>query len=1112
MGQNILQANGGQAQKPTHFVSLFTSRFLAGLYTNRNLLRGPMQYIYSDFYHLGSTDALADGLNSELSVRQTMIRRPGNPKYCTIATDSAVDAFYSFHQSDGTIQVIVDTTAKIDVMTPTTLTTIFTKTSGAGQGYFQGVNKSLYIADGIDLVKYIPSGPNNPSTNTPVWNFGGAAPTVQPTIQITETGAAGQAWAALTYFTSMGLLVDSNNNVQWLISVNADPINNPNTTQIGTAGSGQPTFSLTNGNTISDGTVTWTSSGPVTLWSPNRSAPFLSVIYDPVTNGLFFQSHSSPGGYTGATVAPKFNTGTLGTATDDPQTGTPGGFQAARWRYLGQAPSTPLWAPSTVYGTFPVSYPATIPATSFIVTPVRATSPIVTAGTPVLTVQFATTGGTSTTYSHPVWSTTPGNPTQDGQLQWQMLSSKTWPSLSPVIAFAGATSTFTAIVDTNGNYQVCIVGGTTGASHPTWNTDFGSITYENGTTVGWANCGTASNTNTWTAGFKWYLPQAGFNPPLPGQPWGGANVIGSNVVQFVQQSGKSAASPPSWNGVGATTTDGTITWYGEAAFNPNGFSWTKGYGYVYAFKARGAADPICTTAPNLPWVSINTPPNPQGLGPPTGCGDGSVTTASPVIMTATGANAGAINTISGFGSADPQFDTIIVFRSADGFAAGGPYLYLTECPMPAPVNGSPGMWHVYDNMPDTATATLPGLNPLIEAPVDHVNDPPPGQFGSTQFIPSTPASQVAAAGTALKGVVYHQGRLWGFLGNTVFASGGPATNPGNGMTAWPPVNEFPFDSPVVLLVPTATALLVFTTTDILLIGGGPNIADYYSQLLAPGIGIQSPNAVAMVVGLPYLFSSDRQLILVDPSGGFTRVGHPIGDKLVAYNPANVYVTYHSYGDGEHAIYIANGAGEWYRCDPNPTPDSQLTGPVWSPRAVGASSFKAVQSVEVSPGNTQLLIGPSSASFVLNRDSTFTTFTDNGSAYSSYFVMGNIVLAHPGQMAQCSFIEMDFVKTGAQPTVSVLFDELGPFNGAAFETISNQFVSDPPKLYGPTAVPNTLWMNRYYFGQTTPGNGGNQIPLPAWCKFLQLKVDFGNTDTVQNELLAFTIFGALFQEK
>jgi hypothetical protein len=297
-----------------------------------------------------------------------------------------------------------------------------------------------------------------------------------------------------------------------------------------------------------------------------------------------------------------------------------------------------------------------------------------------------------------------------------------------------------------------------------------------------------------------------------------------------------------------------------------------------------------------------------------------------------------------------------------------------------------------------------------------------------------------------------------------------------------------------------------------LIGGGPAITSYYSQLLAPGVGLLTFNGVSMVLGIPYMFSSDRQMITIDPSGGYTRIGHPIGDKLSAYDPTKVYVTYHSFGDQEHAVFIANGTTEWYRCDPNPTPDGQITGPIWSPRATISGGFKAINSIETTPGTHQLLVGPAAAGKILNRDSNFATFQDNGAAYSSFFTMGNIVLAHAGQMAECAFIEADFIQIGTQPTVQVLFDELSATNGAVFETISNSFVSDPPKKYGPTATPATMWANRYNFGQTTPGNGGDQTPIPAWCKSMQIKVDFGNTDTVQNEMLAFTIFGALWQEK
>jgi hypothetical protein len=433
--------------------------------------------------------------------------------------------------------------------------------------------------------------------------------------------------------------------------------------------------------------------------------------------------------------------------------------------------------------------------------------------------------------------------------------------------------------------------------------------------------------------------------------------------------------------------------------------------------------------------------------------------------------------------------------------------------MPPPQGGKAGVAQIIDFMPDLPTNLLPGLDPLEEAPVDDQNDPPPGSYGSSQFVPVSAAQPtVPTADTAIQGIVYYLGRLWGFIGNSVFASGGPDTDPGNGFTAWPAINEFPFDSNIVRLVPTSSFLVVLTTTDVYLIGGGPAIEDFYSQLLVPGVGILSWNAVTMVLGLPYIFTSDRQFVQIDPSGGHTRIGHPIGDKLSLYNPANVYVTHHSYGDQEHALFVSNGAGEWYRCDPNPVPDSQLTGPIWSPKAEVAGGYQAVMSIETSPGVKQLLIGPFGAGYILARDSSFTTFEDAGSTpYDSYFTMGNIVLAHPGQMAECAFIEMDFTQVGSQPTVSVLFDELAATVAVPFEVISNSYVSDPPKLYGPTATPATLWMNRYYFGQTTLGNTGSE-PLPAWCKFLQLRVDFGSTDIVQNELQAFSIFGALFQER
>lgn len=1174
-GQNLLQFIGGQPQKQTRYVSLFTSRFLIGLYTNKSPLRGPLGSLYSDFYHMGATDALIDGLNSELSVRSTLIRRPGNPKYSTAVTTGAIDSFYSFHESDGDISVIADSATDFAVMTPSSNTSLFTKSAGAGQGYFQGVDISLYFGDGVDLIKYIPDGPNvNPLTGKSIWNLGGAAPTAAPTLTVVETGATAVSWAATTWFSTMGIVVDTNGQAQQLISVNADGTN-PGS-QIGLSGNGGPSFNQTPGGTTSDNTVTWTNLGPIGVWKPltgfngigGSGGTLLSpaMIYDAASGGFYANSRTGTGISTGATK-PAFN-GVVGLNYFDGSCNWvcyANAFNPSALADLRYGSPNFQWVKNHVYGggSGGLGTP-----NSALIEP-NAPPPLGTSypATPIIYYQYSS-GGTSQVAAYAPWGGTAkpaGVSSLDGQLSWMSLGSATWgagvlysawtqpnsANFSCVkdtagclqvcitgglsggsapwhIWVAGATHSVTGttsiITDTNGNLQVvsAITTGISAGSPPTWGTTLGSTVVDGGVT--WKNNGSAYGSTTadgaavwvnvglyagavWAAGQNFYLPKSGFYAPRASIPYGGADVVDTNSnIEFVINTGLSGGSTPSWGAIGARTTDNTVTWFNNGARLANSFSWTSGYGYCFAFKARRNTDAFVLNTPPM-WTAP--------LGPPTGCGDGTVTTASPVVQVI-GGNAGGVVQLTGLGSIDPQFDTIEVYRSTDGFGPGGPYLFLTDIPMPSPISTTqPGMWNLTDFMPDLATNTLPGLSPLTLAPIAFVNDPPPGQFGSTQFISSGPNTPtVAAAGTALQGIVYHEARNWGFIGNLVFASGGPATNPGNGFTSWPPTYVFPFASDVVRLLPTVAGLIVFTTTDIGIIrnnGTTAAITNYEALILVPGIGVLSWNAVTTIAGVPYIFSSDRQLLGIDPNGGITRVGHNIGDKLALFDPTLAYLTYHSFGDRDNALFIGDGVGQWYRCDINMAPDGKETGPVWSPRATIAGGFKALQSIETSAGVRQLLIGPTSSNYVLARDSTFANFLDNGSAYGSNFVIGCVVLAHPGQLAEIDFIENDFTKVGTLPTVSIMFDEISATGGAAFEIISNQFVSDPPKMYGPNGTPNTLWMNRYYIGQTTSANPGT-VPLPAWCKFMQLKVDFGNTDTVENELLAFTIFGALWADK
>lgn len=1147
-GPNLIQSVGGQSQKPTRFVSIFTSRIFNGLFTNRSLLRGPLGFLYADFYHAGTTDVLCDGLNSELSTRLTMIRRPGNPKFSTALTAAAIDSFYSFHRADGVIQVIADSTTDVEVATPSSNTSIWTKTTGSGEGYFQGVNQSLYIADGIDLVKYIPTTTNatnqfGQGSNKSVWLFSPIAPKFAPTLTITSSGSSGVSWVASTFFSTMGFIVDSNNDIEQLVSVNA--LSN-NLTQFGLSGTGTPAWNQILGGSTTDNTVTWTNEGQITLWAPNKLYTPGAPIFDPVTNTIQVMSHTT--NRTSGNTKPNFSA-VLFAKVDDSNAGGSGGGNP-RWKCQGTVNGSPTatktWAPGTVYQQYTSSDAAsgTTNINSSIVEPGVPTAAAISAGT-LFYLQGATTPGTSSaSFVSPSWQG-PGQYTIDNQLLWYNLGSKAWAPGTAYIAWPGVNNAFSAIVDSSNPttyFWVCIVGGISAASFPFPVTPaYGTIVVES-SGVTWS-CAGPANSSIWVSNKSYYLPAVGFSPPTSTNPYGGAIVFDNNAPvdsEFAVASGFSGLSQPTWATTkGNPTTDNQVIWTNGGAFTGLGFSWTKGYGYVFAYKARAANDPDVSIAPPLAQVIANNPNVMGPLGPPTGSQDGSVSTASPVgfFGSPTAApNTGGIITVQGKYSLDPQIDTIMVFRSTDGFQTSGPYLLVTEIANNTslatdPNNPLTGLFTVFDFMADTPSVvggvTLPGLNELIVAPINHINDPIPGQFGSTQFQqlvgsstpnPLNPFSSTAV-GSGSIGLTYHQGRLWSFIGSNVFASGGPDTVVGNGFTAWPPTYVWPFQSNVTRLLSTTSGLLVFTTTGLYIIAGGPAITTYYSQLLVDGLGLLSWNALTLMAGIPYIFASDRQLIGIEPGTGIIRAGHPIGDLLTQFDPSLTYLTYHSYGDLDHALFIGNGSNTWFRCDTNLAPDSQTVGPVWSPKCQISGGFKALFSVETSAGTKQLLIGPTAAGFILARDSTFNIFSDKGtvstgaggSAYSSFFTMGNIVLCTPGQMAELAFTEMDFIKIGTQPIVSVLFDEIAATAQVPFEIISNSFVSDPPKLYGPTATPQTLWANRYYFGQTTPGNV-NQVPVPAWCKHLQLKVDFGAADVVQNELLTFTIYGALYQER
>ena len=417
-------------------------------------------------------------------------------------------------------------------------------------------------------------------------------------------------------------------------------------------------------------------------------------------------------------------------------------------------------------------------------------------------------------------------------------------------------------------------------------------------------------------------------------------------------------------------------------------------------------------------------------------------------------------------STDPQVNQIWVFRTADG---GSTFLNLPTSPYP----------NVTANVVDNA---LDGqLSITQQAAVVLENTPPP---------------------TGATDPVLYLGLVWVHVGNVVYFTRVTSAVVGNTYEDFPPANVFAFPETVIRKIPINAGLLVFTTSNIyIILGQNTSSSVLYSSPFLASYGILSWNALWIDGSIIYFFTADHRLIRLDPSSGVEDMGFPIGNLLASVDPASAYVTYHSSTSNDTGLYLGDGSTGWYRCNPNQAPDGAITGPVWSPKANIAGGCKALVAMEPILGTHQLMMGGTSTNEpVLVRDSSYSTFTDNGTAYAANFTIGSIVLAQPGQAAIMRFLTAEFVKTGTSPTVSVLLNEIS----GTFENISGYIVNDPPYL----AAPSSLISNRYYFKQTVAGGA----PDPAICRHLQIEVDYGSTDTVQNEILSMTINGAHYAER
>lgn len=1171
----LFETSGAQPKNPSRGKPITPAlRFETGLFTNRSALHDPAQFVISKFYQ-GYQDTLIDGSNMEITNKLTLARRPGLSRWSSVTVPDQPNWFYDWRTLDQGVKVVVDTPVATYLQTATTQTQIFTKSAGAGQGYYQGVADTLYYGDGVDLQKY---------DGTNVWNWGIVSPTAAPGLVVTEVGNVATPWAASTEFMTMGLIIDSNNNVQQLINVNAD-LSNPNS-QSGLSGNGQPQWNATPGATTSDNTVTWTNWGPVVAWTPstvysshrtggNNVDP--CFVYDPASDTIWGQDSPNGASGTSGVNRPAFKLSSKFVSDNN-----------ISWIQVNfptpvQKGAVFAWKPAHAYPQFSsgnrnylgaVVEPALLPAPS---------------NQPVY-IQVSTTAGTSGAAGTQPFqpNVSIGTTTFDNQLAWMNLGSANWQQNHSYGAWSSSGAVFGVVKDTNGNMQVCTTtgvsaatqpqaqwkasfayglgntivdsagrlqtvttAGTSGGTPPTWATVLGNTTTDNTVTwtagaitgvVAWGlgygtttTDGTAIWTNvgppvTWVQSTLFFLPKAGFSPPSASSPFGGASIVDSNNnVQFTISSGKSGTVHPTWAAVGLDTAEGspltltqvtvnannviytgTITggasnafrgqsfviagfaiannnglinviastatslicnlnqaaqqanethagtasnslvWFDTAAFSANSLSWTKGYQWAISYVSRTSDDIFNTTAP--PGVA-----NP--LGPPTGSMSGGISTASP-LATITGPNNGAIVTLSGLGSTDPQVDTIIIWRTLDG---GSTLFFLTEINNPAPIGGQAQPWSFQDFQPDTI------VDEFETAPIDHQNDPPPAGF-----LP----------------MAYHFERIWGAVGNFVFVSGGADVVSGNPNESFDPEDFFEFPSPVTRIVPTATGILVFLTSDVYAILGGPLFDTFFPSPMVPGVGLLHYNALDIHGGVIFLYTADNQFISMDPSGGAQRMGGPVADKLQAFDANKVYVTVHESGN-DNAIFISDGVHGWYRLNSSQFPNGNQ---VWSPFGNVANGAGAVLSIEVTKGDHRLLVGGiGSNTHILQRD--FSVFTDDGAAYTCFGTLGSLNVASPGQIAGLTFANIRATRVGTSPIVSFLLNEV---SGSFTNFPASQ--AYPWQIFGASAQPTSIFSNAYYF---------RAAGVPALAEHLQIKVSFP-AENVQNEVLTLSLFGVVEQ--
>ncbi len=1030
----------GATVEPSEYTTLAQDEQFTGAWSQRSPLRdAAVPWLYRKFYSASRFDSIIDGVNREISMRLTDVRRPGSSIFNSSSWGQIL-GYYSFKYLQNNVEVvrlIVDTTTAVYDGTPASVggpgkQLLWTKSAGAGATRFLGVGPTLYMGNGVDQVKWIQSSQtwaalsNNFSEGSFILDTNNNLQLNIGSQQATIIGAQVQGNVCTLFFsptTQLTVPVATNLALSGLTGTLATTLNGNTYPLNGVENGAQVSFALTHGN--------------VAFYTETGTA-------------------STGNGTTGSTQ-PTWATGAKQITVDAGSQWENRGSSIQQWMY-----GAPANAPSVTQTAAPTIYPSWVANTWYC--PIEFIIYDPTSNSLQLLTTNGTTGG-----APPAFSATPGNVTNDGTAQWTSLGSPAWvanhvyavnaailQSFTYYITVAKITYTWNGYanvptvtfvqqqVNATGIY-LCTVAGTSGAAQPGWTNGVG-------TTV-------VDNTATWQQVASW--PTGSASP----QQWStiGATQIVNNAPQIIGggniqqpiQLGKTGATAPTWSPAnGGNTTDNGIIWQNQGPYSAaNTGAWT------YAFSG------------------FNQVTN-------------DVTTASPISAPITQA-AGQQIVLQGTG-VQAVFDQIIIWRTPQEINnVQGTLIFDSAIPNPGP--GS--TWIFTDTLPDQ------GLNALIAAPIDSINNPPPAGF-----LP----------------MAYHGQRIWGLVGAIIYFSGGPDILVGNGNDAYAPLNNFVLPEKGTRLksvtVQGGGLLCVATTNTYIILGNGTSNEPYTPpQMYMERVGVLGYYEVDVVGSTFYAFTNCNKAVSLDPSAGYVEIGFPIGDQFLfttwdginqaLYTPGSTFVTWHEKSSGDTGLYFCDGQSGWWRWSPIAPPES---GSLWSPIAQITGGTSAVLSVETSPGVFNLLIGPAAGHTgpILFRDTTVNADWYQGEYqnFESYDTKGSIGLCESGEIAEVVHIALKCSPEGARPTVSLLIDEIAAGvtrNGltSAWDVLSLApgKHEDPPNL--PASI--SMYSDRY---RTQQGNG-----ICPKCENLQIKFDFGSQN-YPDELLKFAIYGGVFKER